>query len=81
MLNLFKIEWLKIKTYRTFWVLFAGFLVFFPAAFYLTAYKYMETMANARTVEENVLKALLEAPFVFRKFGWQRPGWEVCSLC
>lgn len=74
MLNLFKIEWLKIKTYRTFWVLFAGFLVFYPAAFYLSGYKYMEAMANAKTVEENVLKTLLEAPFVFPKV-WLAAAW------
>ena len=74
MFNLFKIEWLKIKTYRTFWVLFAGFIVFYPVAFYLSAYKYMEAIANAKTVEENILKSLLDAPFVFPKV-WQAAGW------
>lgn len=74
MLNLFKIEWLKIKTYRTFWVLFAGFLIFFPLAFYLSANKYMEAMANAKTLEENLLKALLDAPFVFPKV-WLAASW------
>lgn len=74
MFDLFKIEWLKIKTYRTFWVLFAGFVLFFPAGFYLMAYKFMERMTNARTVEENVLKALLDAPFVFPKV-WHASAW------
>jgi hypothetical protein len=73
MLNLFKIELLKIRTYRTFWVLFGGFLVFFPVAFYLSAYKYMETMA-AKSVEGNLIKALLDAPFVFPKV-WLAAGW------
>ena len=74
MLNLFKIEWLKIKTYRTFWVLFAGFLVFFPAGFYLMAYKYMERITNTKTMEENLLKALIDAPFVFPKV-WHAAAW------
>jgi len=74
MLNLFKIEWLKIRTYRTFWVLFAGFLVFFPAGFYLMAYKYMERMGNTKSVEEKLLKALLDAPFVFPKV-WHAAAW------
>ena len=74
MLNLFKIEWLKIRTYRTFWVLFGGFLVFFPLAFYLSANKYMETMQNTKSLEENLLKALLDAPFVFPKV-WLAASW------
>jgi len=74
MFNLFKIEWLKIKTYRTFWILFAGFLIFFPAGFYLMAYKYMERMSNAKSMEENLLKALLDAPFVFPKV-WHAAAW------
>lgn len=74
MLNLFKIEWLKIKTYRTFWVLFLGFIVFYPVAFYLSAYKYMEQMTSSKTFEERVLKTLVEPPFVFPKV-WQSAGW------
>src|SRR6187549_3046156 len=74
MFDLFKIEWLKIRTYRTFWVLFTGFLVFFPAGFYLMAYKYMEQVTNARTLEENLLKNLLDAPFVFPKV-WHAAAW------
>lgn len=74
MLNLFKIEWLKIKTYRTFWVLFAGFLVFFPTAFYLSAYKYMETMANSKNFQEQVIKTLVEPPFIFPKV-WLASAW------
>jgi ABC-2 type transport system permease protein len=74
MFDLFKIEWLKIRTYRTFWVLFAGFLVFFPAGFYLMAYKYMEQVGNAKTLEETLLKKLLDAPFVFPK-AWHAAAW------
>ncbi len=74
MFDLFKIEWLKIRTYRTFWVLFAGFVLFFPAGFYLMAHKFMERMTDAKTVEENVLKTLLDAPFVFPKV-WHASAW------
>lgn len=72
MLNLFKIEWLKIKTYRTFWVLFGGFLLFFPIAFYFSANKYME--ARALSFEENMLKSFLDVPFVFPKV-WHSAAW------
>lgn len=74
MLQLFKIEWLKIRTYRTFWVLFAGFIIFFPVAFYLSAYKYMERMNDTKTMEENLLKMLLDAPFVFPR-AWHASAW------
>ncbi|MEO6253573.1 MAG: ABC transporter permease [Ferruginibacter sp.] len=74
MLDLFKIEWLKIRTYRTFWVLFTGFLVFFPVGFYLMAYKYMEQIGNAKSLEETLLKNLLDAPFVFPK-AWHAAAW------
>ncbi len=74
MLNLFKIEWLKIKTYRTFWVLFLGFIVFYPVAFYLMAYKYMSLMTSSKSFEEQVLKTLVDPPFIFPKV-WQAAGW------
>ena len=74
MFNLFKIEWLKIKTYRTFWVLFLGFIVFYPVAFYLSAYKYMDLMSSSKTFEERVLKTLVDPPFVFPKV-WLAAGW------
>jgi hypothetical protein len=74
MLKLFKIEWLKIRTYRTFWVLFLGFIVFFPLAFYLVASKYMENLAARGSLQEQLLKSLLEAPFVFPKV-WLSASW------
>jgi ABC-type transport system involved in multi-copper enzyme maturation permease subunit len=74
MFKLFQIEWLKIKSYRTFWILLAGYVVFFPLGFYLMAYKYMERMANAKSLEENMLKALLDAPFVFPRV-WHAAAW------
>ena len=72
MLKLFKIEWLKIRTYRTFWILFLGFLVFFPVAFYFSASKYMES--HAASLQEDMLKSMLGAPFVFPKV-WLASSW------
>ena len=74
MFNLFKIRRFKIKTYRTFWVLFLGFIVFYPLAFYLLAYKYMQQMASSKTFEERVLKTLVDPPFVFPKV-WHTASW------
>ena len=72
MLNLFKIEWLKIRTYRTFWVLFLAFMVFFPLAFFFSAKKYME--ARELSMQENVLKSFLDTPFVFPRV-WLTASW------
>jgi len=74
MLNLFKIEWLKVRTYRTFWVLFLGFLVLFPLAFYFSAYKYMDTFATKGDFQEEMLKRMIDAPFVFPKV-WLASSW------
>lgn len=72
MLNLFKIEWIKIKSYRTFWVLFLGFLILYPIAFYFSASKYME--ASNLSLQENALRSLLDVPFLFPKV-WQSASW------
>jgi ABC-2 type transport system permease protein len=63
MLNLLKIEWLKIKTYRTFWILFLCFVIFFPVSYIFTASKFMSS--RDVTAEEQVLKGMLGAPFSF----------------
>ena len=74
MIRLFKIEWLKIRTYRTFWILFLGFLVFFPIAFYFSASKYMESLSTSGSMQEELLKRMLGAPFVFPKV-WLASSW------
>ena len=74
MLSLFKIEWLKIKTYRTFWILFLGFLVFYPLAFYFFAAKFMDSMAASASFQEKILKSMMGAPFVFPKV-WLAASW------
>lgn len=62
MIRLFSIEWMKVKTYRTFWLLFGGFLVLFPLTFYFTANKFMSLTGNR---EEQMLKNMLGSPFAF----------------
>ncbi|MGC4100068.1 ABC transporter permease [Ferruginibacter sp.] len=74
MFNLFKVEWLKIKTYRTFWVLFLAFIILFPVAFYFSASKYMESLSNSGRIEEEMLKRMIESPFVFPKV-WLSASW------
>jgi ABC-type transport system involved in multi-copper enzyme maturation permease subunit len=74
MFNLFKIEWLKIKSYRTFWILFLAFIIFFPIAFYFSASKYMESLSGSGRMEEELLKAMIESPFVFPKV-WLTSSW------
>lgn len=71
MLQLFRVEWLKIRTYKTFWVLFGTFCIMFPLSFYFSAGKYME---NRPGMEEQAIKALLGAPFVFPKV-WLSSSW------
>lgn len=74
MWQLFKIEWLKIKTYRTFWILFLSFVVFFPVGFFFTAYKYMEKLGASASMQEQVLKSMLGSPFVFPRV-WHASAW------
>ncbi|MEO5984403.1 MAG: ABC transporter permease [Ferruginibacter sp.] len=71
MLNLFRVEWLKIRTYKTFWILFGTFCVMFPIAFYFSASKYME---NKNGIQEETIKAFLGSPFIFPKV-WHSASW------
>ena len=71
MLELFKIEWLKIKTYRTFWVLLGGFVVLFPLSFYFSAYKFMQA---AGSNQEDIVKRMLGNPFEFPVV-WLSSSW------
>jgi len=54
--------------------LFLAFLIFFPVAFYFSASKFMESLSGSGRMEEQVLKAMIEAPFVFPKV-WHSAGW------
>ena len=55
---------MKVKTYRTFWVLFGGFVIFFPLFYYFIASKFM---APSNSNQEEVLKRMLGNPFTFPK--------------
>jgi len=75
MLRLFKIEWLKIKPYRTFWVLFGTFLVLFPVSFFIFAYKFMESFsARNATMQEAMIKGMIGNPFNFPTV-WHTSSW------
>lgn len=63
MLNLFKIEWLKIKSYRTFWLLFLSYIVLSPLFIGFLAYKYISTKTTS--LAETAVQALIDNPFIF----------------
>jgi ABC-2 type transport system permease protein len=71
MLNLFKIEWMKMKKYRAFWVLFGTFTILYPATYFFVAMKFME---QAPSREEQMLKELLGNPFIFPG-AWLSSSW------
>ena len=72
MMHLFKVEWLKIRSYKTFWVLFGAFCVMYPLAFYFSASKYMEKSKGGAA--EDTIKAFLGSPFIFPKV-WHASAW------
>jgi hypothetical protein len=72
MMHLFRVEWLKIKTYKTFWVLFCSFCILYPLAFYFSASKYMEKSKGGAA--EDTIKAFLGSPFIFPKV-WHASAW------
>ena len=71
MLNLFSIEWMKIKSYRAFWVLFGAFVVLFPVSFYYVASKFMTSSGSH---QEEALKRMVGNPFEFPRV-WLSSGW------
>lgn len=73
MIQLLRIEWLKIRSYKTFWILLGAFIILFPVTYYFSASKYMETI-NTRTQESTMINSILGAPFVFPKV-WHSAAW------
>jgi len=73
MIQLLKIEWLKFRRYRAFWVLASAFVILFPLTFYFVAHKYMEAISQ-RNDEANMLNSIMGAPFVFPKV-WHSASW------
>ena len=66
MLQLFKIEWLKIRSYRAFWVLFGAFLILYPTTFFIVAKKYTEEMSG-KTAESAIISQVFGSPFFYPK--------------
>lgn len=73
MLKLFKIEWLKIRSYRAFWVLFVAFVAFFPLTFIIVAKKYTEETA-VKSTESAIISQVFGSPFYFPKV-WHTVSW------
>jgi hypothetical protein len=64
MLQLFRIEWMKIKNYRTFWILFGGFVLLFPVTILFAASKFD---ARPESQQEEMIRNMLGNPFAFPK--------------
>lgn len=64
MLKLFHIEWLKVKSYRTFWILFGGFAVLFPLTLLFAAGRFNVRPENQ---QEEMIRNFLGNPFTFPK--------------
>lgn len=73
MLKLFKIEWLKIKSYRTFWILFGSFFIFFPSMFLMIGDRFMQQF-EGRDMQTQMLKNFVNAPFIFPNV-WRGAAW------
>ncbi|MGJ7030426.1 ABC transporter permease [Niabella hirudinis] len=76
MLQLFKTEWLKIKNYRTFWILFGSFFIFLPSMFLMTANQFMRQFDQIgdKSIEAAMLKRMFSSPFVFPNT-WHGAAW------
>ncbi|MBZ4188434.1 ABC transporter permease [Niabella beijingensis] len=76
MLQLFKTEWLKVKSYRTFWILFGSFFIFLPATLLMTADRFMHQInqMEGKNMETAIMKSLLSAPFIFPNV-WRGAAW------
>lgn len=71
MLDLFRIEWMKLRSYKAFWVLFGAFLLLFPVTFYYVAFKFMSASGSN---QEEMLKRMMGNPFEFPRV-WLSSSW------
>lgn len=71
-MHLLKIEWLKVRSYRTFWILFGGFVLLFPLTFYFFIDKYNESVDN--NSQGKMISSLLDNPSFFPKI-WHSASW------
>lgn len=71
MLHLLKVEWLKLKNYRTFWILFVLFVLSiygFNYIWYLIQHEILREMK-----QEGVVKSIIGAPYSFPDVWQQAP--------
>ncbi len=71
MLQLFRIEWMKIKNYRTFWILFGGFVLLFPITVLFAADR---VNAQPENQQQEMIRNLMGNPFAFPKI-WHTSAW------
>jgi ABC-2 type transport system permease protein len=71
MLHLLKIEWLKVKNYRTFWILLLLIVVSIPA-FNYTIYDITDNSfgQNTRQMKEMILGRPFNFPTIWQTIGW-----------
>ena len=75
MLHLLKIEWLKVKNYRTFWILSILFLVSIFGINYITYYIQSQMMSQASKGGNMMVNAIIGSPpFAFPDV-WQTISW------
>ena len=74
MFQLLKIEWLKIKHYRAFWLLSSVFLILYPLTLFIGGYKFNIEITNAKGFEGGAIRTLVGSPFLFPKI-WQSAAW------
>lgn len=74
MYPLLKIEWLKIKSYKAFWLLSSVFVALYPITLFIVGYKYNSEVSNAKGIEGGAIRSLLGSPFLFPKI-WLSSAW------
>jgi len=71
MLSLLKIEWLKVKNYRTFWILLVIIVISIPGI----SYMFYNILNNSFPKDKNGQTFLLGSPFAFPDV-WQTVAWN-----
>jgi ABC-2 type transport system permease protein len=66
MLHLLKVEWLKIKNYRTFWILLILYIVSFIGVSYLTYYVYGQIPKDGQAF----IGRVFAFPSIWKTIGW-----------
>jgi ABC-2 type transport system permease protein len=64
MLRLFRIEWMKVKNYRAFWILFGAFIILTPLFVYFIAHQFLTSTSSH---QEEAIKRFFGNPFTFPK--------------